>query len=344
VCIVVGQCSNLQLSLTATRCLVEHLTSLGVASSSITVLRTADAPELDPTIVGVPAIVSHDPLTSGVVALEQSKYSFPVSLNSIFASADLRIAQGELKPHHMLGYSGLCDVVFPGLASRDSEQSHLTNRKNFMVTDLQAERVGIASSFKNLFALGFALNADLSPAQVAVATFQDCLEDLEKGVQIVCKRRIGRAADIVIMSAGGKPLDESLAHAVETLPAALPALKRDGVLIVAAECSSGYGNAEFYEWCAEGKEPRYLEMRLRRNFSYEGYKATFLLRLLEKHRVYFVSTIPDHYVENTFHMRPAGTVNAALQSAQRSLGSNSTVSVIPNAGRTILVQSVERTT
>jgi nickel-dependent lactate racemase len=292
----------------------------------------------------VPTILSHDPLSSSVVSLEQSRYSFLASLNSIFASADLRIALGELKPHHMLGYSGLSDVVFPGLASLDSEQSHLTNRKNFMVTDLYTERVGMASSFENLFALGFALNPDLSPAHIALATFQECLEDLKKGVQVACKRRIGRSADIVVMSAGGKPLDESLAHAVETLPAALPALKRDGVLIVAAECSSGYGNAEFYQWCAEGKEPRYLEMRLRRNFSYEGYKATFLLRLQEKHRVYFVSTIPDHYVENTFHMRPAGTVNAALQSAQRSIGSNSTISVIPNAGRTILVQAAERTT
>jgi nickel-dependent lactate racemase len=340
----VGPCSNLQLSLTATRCLVEHLTNHGISSSSIAVLRTVDAPELDPTLVGVPTILSHDPLSSSVVSLEQSRYSFPASLNSIFASADLRIALGELKPHHMLGYSGLSDVVFPGLASLDSEQSHLTNRKNFMVTDLYTERVGMASSFENLFALGFALNPDLSPAHIALATFQECLEDLKKGVQVACKRRIGRSADIVVMSAGGKPSDESLAHAVETLPAALPALKRDGVLIVAAECSSGYGNAEFYQWCAEGKEPRYLEMRLRRNFSYEGYKATFLLRLQEKHRVYFVSTIPDHYVENTFHMRPAGTVNAALQSAQRSIGSNSTISVIPNAGRTILVQAAERTT
>jgi nickel-dependent lactate racemase len=74
---------------------------------------------------------------------------------------------------------------------------------------------------------------------------------------------------------------------------------------------------------------------LKRNFNYEGYKATFLLRTLEKHRLYLVSTIPDHYVENTFRMRPAVTVNSALQSVQRTLGSNSTISVIPNASRII---------
>jgi nickel-dependent lactate racemase len=58
-----------------------------------------------------------------------------------------------------------------------------------------------------------------------------------------------------------------------------------------------------------------------------------LARVLQTHRIYLVSTIPDYYVEHVFGMRPSPTVNAALQTAQRAHGSDSTISVIPNALR-----------
>jgi len=135
------------------------------------------------------------------------------------------------------------------------------------------------------------------------------------------------------MSAGGAPFDSTLDRSVESFPVGINALKRDGALIVAAECEQGHGGGRFYEWCTEHKEPRYLESRLRHHFSYDGFKASFLGRTLQSHRVYLVSTIPDHYVESVFDMKPAPTVNAALQSAQRTHGSQSMISVIPNACR-----------
>jgi nickel-dependent lactate racemase len=145
------------------------------------------------------------------------------------------------------------------------------------------------------------------------------------------------------MSVGGTPFDATLARAVETFPAGINVVKRDGVLVVAAECGEGHGGTQFYEWSAEHKEPRYLESRLRHRFSYDGFKASFLERILQTHRVYLVSTIPDHFVENVFGMRPAVTVNAALQTAQRAHGSDSTISVIPNASRVAPIQPETKT-
>jgi nickel-dependent lactate racemase len=339
ICVALGSSSNGQLALTATQTLIEGLTAVGVSPSSVTLLRTADAPELDLTLLGKTKTILHDPLTSPMVSVEHAEYDFPLSLNSMFTDADLKIVIGELKPHHFLGYSGLCDIVFPGLASLNSVRSHLANRKNVVVSDLHRERVEIARSHENVFAFGFVLDSDQSPVKISLRGFQDCLGDLEKTVQTVCTRRVDRTADIIVMSAGGKPMDESLLSSVETLPAAIPALKRDGVLVVAAECPLGHGNTEFHQWCAEHKEPRYLEARLKHNFNYQGFKAVFLLRTLENHRIYFVSTIPNHYVENVFGMRAAATVNSALQTVQRSLGSSSKMSVIPDASRIILTRA-----
>jgi len=59
---------------------------------------------------------------------------------------------------------------------------------------------------------------------------------------------------------------------------------------------------------------------------------------LEAHRVCMVSTLPDYYVENVFRLKSATTVNAALHNAQRMQGSDSTITVIPDAARVIPMQ------
>jgi nickel-dependent lactate racemase len=183
--------------------------------------------------------------------------------------------------------------------------------------------------------LGLALDWELRPTTVVFDSVENCLGSLEPIINDVYSKQITKRADILVLSAGGTPFDETLARAVETFPVGLDSLKKDGALIVAAECGEGHGGGQFYQWSAEHKEPRYLESRLRHRFSYDGFKASFLARILQTHRVYLVSTIPDHYVEHVFGVRPAQTVNAALQTAQRTHGSDSTISVIPNACRVV---------
>ncbi len=48
-----------------------------------------------------------------------------------------------------------------------------------------------------------------------------------------------------------------------------------------------------------------------------------------------MSTIPDHHLEHTFGLKPAKTMNAAVQSAQRALGSDASISVVPNGSQVI---------
>ena len=339
VCVVLGASANRHLTSTLVMTLVDCLKEDGVSSNSITMLRAKEAPELDQAFLGDIRLVSHDPVASTVVPLKDFKHDFSISLNSIFAEADFRILLGELKPHHFFGLSGLTDIVFPGLATRESATNQLSGRKPTELTSLYEERVDVAKSFENVFAIGFVLDGELSPVKFAAGGFQDCIRGLAKVTHDICLRQVRRTADVLVMSAGGRPWDESLVTTADSLPAGVPALKRDGALIVAAECPLGHGNGEFYHWCAEHKEPRYLEARLKHTFSYQGFKAAFLLRTLESHRIYLVSTIPDHYVQSVFGMRAAPTVNSALQTVQHSLGSDFTISVIPDATRVMLTRA-----
>lgn len=328
-CIVLGSCGNAQMTLALAKAVLQFISN---SQSSTTILCTEESIELDSAAVYGYRLVRHTS-QSQTAECPPLHDRFTPQVNAEFANADLRVLIGELRPHQFLGYAGLCDLVFPYLGSDTSIRAHLAGGPASNPIDLHKERLEIASSFDNIFALGLVLEPELRASAVVFGTVQNTLASLEPIVSNSYSRDLTKRADILVMSAGGVPFDATLDRAVESFPVGLNALKRDGALIVAAECGQGHGGREFYEWCSEHKEPRYLESRLRHHFSYDGFKASFLGRALQSHRVYLVSTIPDHYVQNVFGMKSASTVNAALQSAQRVLGSESTISIIPNACR-----------
>ena len=329
VCIVLGACGSEQMTIELTKAVLPFLNN---PQSSTTILCTEESIEPDTASVGGSRVLRHTS-QSETTDCTCLKDGLTPQVNSEFAKADLRLLIGELRPHEFLGYAGLCDLVFPYLGSDASINTHLNEGPASTPKDLHKERLEIVATFENVFALGIGLDAELHPSALAFDKIEGTLASLEPTVTSSYLKQITKRADILVMSAGGVPFDATLNRAVESFPVGLDALKREGALVVAAECGQGHGGRQFYEWSSEHKEPRYLESRLRHHFSYDGFKASFLGRTLQTHRVYLVSTIPDHYVESVFGMRPSPTVNAALQSAQRALGSDSTISIIPNACR-----------
>ena len=338
-CIVLGSCGSAELATELCSTVLRRMRS----QSSATILYTEESTEINPEPLGGSRVLRHTK-DSETTVVNWANGRFSPQINSEFVSSDLRILIGELRPHHLLKYSGLCDLVFPCLTSEISKKAHFSDGQGVSVTSLHAERLGIAASFDNTYALGLVLDGDLKPVRFSFDEVARCLETLEPIGDELFSKQISKRSDILVMSAGGAPFDATLARAVDTFPAALQALKKDGALIVSAECQQGHGGAQFYDWSAEHKEPRYLEARLRHHFSYGGFKAAFLSRTLQSHRVHLVSTIPDHYVENVFNMKTASTVNAALQSALRAHGSDSTISIIPNASRvsTKILEAVQQ--
>jgi len=328
-CIVLGSCGGKQMTTDLTKAVLQFMNN---PQESAVVVCTEECTELDAGALGGIRVLRHT-TKSETTDCPTSKDGLALQLNTDFAKADLRVLIGELRPHPFLGYSGLCDLVFPYLASEASMSAHRAERAGSTTDDLHKERLEIAKSFDNLFSLGLGLDTELRVSSIVFDAIEGSLASLEPIVTEAYSKQVTKRAEIVVMSAGGAPFDSTLAQSIESFPAGLEALKKDGALIVAAECELGHGGHQFYEWSTERKEPRYLEARLRHHFSYNGFKAAFLGRVVQTHRVYLVSTIPDHYVEDVFNMKPAPTVNAALQSAQRVHGSDSTMSIIPNASR-----------
>jgi nickel-dependent lactate racemase len=333
ICVVIGSSKTRELLVNTTRSLLNTLVGAGVSRSKITILTTPASNSMDE--LTELQMVQHSPSASPTAICEGFSGDFAPLLNTAIINSEFTIAIGELMPHHLTGYTGLCDLIFPGMASEKSAREELIRNKPMAPRELHTERLAVTSLLRNVYALGYVLNGDLSVADASFGPFNDTIKRLSEVVNDVAKVEAKRAADIVIMSAGGMPLDETLLRAVESFPAGLSILKRNGALIVAAECTLGHGDFDFFDWSNEHKEPRYLEARLRRRFNYYGWKAAYLMRTLANHRIYLVSTIPDHHVEHTFGLRAAKTMNAALQSAQRAMGADASITVIPNASQVI---------
>jgi nickel-dependent lactate racemase len=340
ICVSLGHCANPDLLSVVTDTLLQQMVAAGANINSITVLFLQDSPEFSSKVMAQSQVIRHDPASSPTSPVKGFRSDFEPSINSIFVEADVKVLVGQLRPHQFLGYAGIYDIPFPGLASNSSFLSQLADRKQIEVANILEERMRIARSIPGLFSLGLVLDAERTLIKMAVSEGVDCVNELKSSLQHCTLKEIEKPADIVIVGAGGTPWDNSLVNAVEIIPVGLGAVKRGGTIIFAAECGKGHGGGAFYSWCAERKEPRHLEARLRHNFNYDGYKAAFLLRTLETHRIHLVSTIPDHYVENIFRMKAARTVNSALQTAQRTLGSDSTIAVIPE-GNTITARQLK---
>ena len=66
--------------------------------------------------------------------------------------------------------------------------------------------------------------------------------------------KIKGEADIVITSGGGLPLDATLYQAVKGMVAAMPAVKKDGMIIIASECNEEIGSEEFVDLIVNEKD------------------------------------------------------------------------------------------
>ena len=89
---------------------------------------------------------------------------------------------------------------------------------------------------------------------------------------------------------------------------ALNAVKRNGVIVLVAECSEGHGNEIFFEWMEKYKTLKEIEKQIKKHFLIGGHKAYYLMRTLEKVKVILVSV---RRADNSTRP-PSGVASSAL--------------------------------
>jgi nickel-dependent lactate racemase len=188
----------------------------------------------------------------------------------------------------------------------------------------------------------FILNVVLDlGGHVIGAVAGDVIAAHRRGVEMAARRceiPIGEEADIVVVSAGGYPLDKDLYQAETALDRAQYAVREGGTIILVTECEEGFGHPLLEAWLREAQVPEDTVGRIQQGYVLGGHKAAAIARVLRKANVYLVSALPEPSVQ-ACHLTPFQDLAAALEGALRVMGSAASVTVLPHGGSTLPVLS-----
>jgi nickel-dependent lactate racemase len=136
----------------------------------------------------------------------------------------------------------------------------------------------------------------------------------------------------MLVSAGGTEFDRYLYSAIWALNTVESLVKKNGAIILLAECSDGLG-AETFTTLARVEQLSEFERR----FSLGAEALQMLKRILRNNRVILVSALPGYLVE-PLGVEVARTANEAYERVVRSRRGRKTL-VVPYGCSTILTES-----
>lgn len=179
-----------------------------------------------------------------------------VRLDRRLVEADLRIATGLVEPHFMAGYSGGRKVIAPGLAHAETITTFHSARFmadpaarncNFTDNPLHEEQLEIVRMLGGALALNTVIDEH---RRLSMVNFGDILSSHAEAVAFVrqyCEIPIPRRFHTVVTSAAGYPLDKTYYQTIKGMVGAMNILEPGGDLIIASECSEGFGSSEFLQ-------------------------------------------------------------------------------------------------
>jgi len=184
----------------------------------------------------------------------------PVWINSHFVESDLKITTGFIEPHLMAGFSGGRKLICPGISSLDTVKimhspqilEHANAREGVIKGNpFHEEALEIAM----MAGVDFIVNVALDEQRNITGLFAGHHEIAHlEGIEFVRQHvsdTVPEPVDVVVTTSAGFPLDTTFYQAVKGLTSALSIVKPGGKIILAAECSEGFGAPEFSQLVRE---------------------------------------------------------------------------------------------
>src|SRR5271166_1964267 len=178
----------------------------------------------------------------------------PVKLNRLFVEADLKIATGLVEPHFMAGWSGGRKVVAPGVAHHETIRTFhsarfmedpLAVQCNLVGNPLHEEQLEIVRMLGDVYGLNVVIDEE---RDLVHATFGEIIQSHLAAVDFIAaatRIEVPRRFKTIVTSSAGYPLDKTYYQTVKGMVTPLDILEPGGALIIASECSEGFGSPEF---------------------------------------------------------------------------------------------------
>ncbi|WP_456298144.1 hypothetical protein [Anaerocolumna sedimenticola] len=129
-------------------------------------------------------------------------------------------------------------------------------------------------------------------------------------------------ADIVVTSNNGYPIDQNIYQTVKGMATAEATCKKNGVIIIAAECKDGHGGDAFYRTFLNSQSARQILEDIssvpKDKTVEDQWQSQIFARILSEHPVIFISGIDEKIIKE-MHMIPAKSFPEALNKADEIL-------------------------
>ncbi|KYH41493.1 MAG: hypothetical protein AYL32_004650 [Candidatus Bathyarchaeota archaeon B26-2] len=273
----------------------------------------------------------------------RTSFGTEVYVNRLVLDSDLVVMTGLIEPHFFAGYSGGRKSILPGVAGRDSiYQNHSYRmiahpKSRYGVLDGNPIHEDMVEASKAAVkGRSHVVNVVIDKEGRIVGAFAgDVVEAHRNGVKFldrIVKVKVPKRADIALTTNGGYPLDRDLYQAVKGMATGRLVVREGGVVIVLSECIDGVGRGHelFYRLMAEAKSPEDVLERIRLEEPIKDqWEAQVLAQILMKTHVILVTRNIKHSVIEEMHMKPASSIEEALEIAEDITGKESKVIAVP---------------
>ena len=289
-------------------------------------------------------VSSHDcDEQENLVYLGETTRKTPVWINKKFMECDIKIAVGDIEPHHFMGYSGGAKSIVIGLAGRKTitanhrwlldENAHSGKYEGNPIRE-DVEEMG------DIVGVDACLNAVLTlDKQIAAVFWGSPRIVMQMGIPLVeniCMVKVEKKFDLLIASAGGHPKDINLYQAQKALTHACMLANPNATVVLVAACPDGMGSKGFEDLLTTSKDMsavinKFSEMP----FTLGPHKAYQLARQAMKNSIYLLSEMNSAFVQQC-HIQPLNSLKELLEQMRaKNSGHLPSTAVLPYATSTI---------
>jgi nickel-dependent lactate racemase len=263
-----------------------------------------------------------------LVYLGTTTFNTKVYVNKDVVRSDLVIGVGLLEPHYFAGYSGGRKLILPGVSGAETiwhnHSFKMLSHPKAISGVLEGNPVheDMVEAAKMVRSYRFIVHVILDKEKRIVRAFSgDPYEAHRINAQWLSKYVVVPVpfeADVSIVSNAGYPLDRNLYQANKGIVTASRVTRREGVIILLAECRDGVEHEHFRKLLSMSKNPEEILRYIERNEPLRDQDdAQLLAQVLLKNRVIVVTKWIKHSILEEMNLIPASTFEEALELACR---------------------------
>jgi nickel-dependent lactate racemase len=272
--------------------------------------------------------------------LGESPRGVPMWIDSRYLAAELKITVGLIEPHFMAGYSGGRKLICPGIAalptirawhSPDFLEHPLASTGMLQGNPVHEENTWIARRAGCDFIVNVVIDDQRRPLFFVAGDMEAAFQAGAEFVRRIVTDTVPEPVDIVVTSGAGYPLDTTFYQSVKGIVAALPIVKEQGTIIVAAGMSEGIGSPEFASLFRENATlDLFMDRILSKNyFVMDQWQLEELAKAARKARIRVVTGGLSAETVRALFVDWAPTVEQAVDEALAQYGPQARIAVIP---------------